>query len=147
MIRTQNPLDYWTNDSRVTIDYQNYKNNEDLYKNFDALILPRRYGGLCLPMNEALMSGLPVIMTDISPNYDILPKKWLIPSTISDKLFTRMIINVYKADAKLLGQKIDEFVNMSDQELNMEKIEAFDLAMKHFDSDTLLPKYKEYMEL
>lgn len=38
------------------------------------MILPRKYAGLCLPMNEALMSGLPVIMTDIEPNNVILPK-------------------------------------------------------------------------
>ena len=43
-----------------------------LYAGFDPLILPRRYGGLCLPMNEALRSGLPVIMFNVSPSDAIL---------------------------------------------------------------------------
>jgi len=52
----------------VDVDTSNPENEADLYKNFDALILPRKFGGLCLPMNEALASGLPVIMTDVEPN-------------------------------------------------------------------------------
>jgi hypothetical protein len=30
---------------------------------------------LCLPMNEALTSGLPVIMSNMSPNDAILPQE------------------------------------------------------------------------
>ena len=36
----------------------NTKDNADIYKSGDVLVLPRRYGGLCLPANEALSSGL-----------------------------------------------------------------------------------------
>jgi DNA polymerase I-like protein with 3'-5' exonuclease and polymerase domains len=32
-------------------------------------------------MNEALLSGLPVIMTDVSPNNTILPPEWLVEAT------------------------------------------------------------------
>lgn len=39
-----------------------------MYKGQHALVMPRRYGGLCLPVNEALASGLMVIMSDCSPN-------------------------------------------------------------------------------
>jgi hypothetical protein len=41
-----------------------------MYDGQHALILPRRYGGLCLPALEAMSSGLAVIMTDCSPNMD-----------------------------------------------------------------------------
>lgn len=34
----------------------------------DVLILPRRYGGLCLPMQEASARGIPTILLDV-PNY------------------------------------------------------------------------------
>lgn len=46
-----------------------------MYDDADVLVLPRRYGGLCLPAQEALASGLGLVMTDCSPNRDwpILP--------------------------------------------------------------------------
>lgn len=44
----------------------------DLYVGHDVLVMPRRYGGLCLPVQEALASGLAVVMSDCPPN-DIWP--------------------------------------------------------------------------
>ena len=35
------------------------------------LVLPRKYGGLCLPALEAAASGLAVLMPDISPNHEL----------------------------------------------------------------------------
>jgi glycosyltransferase involved in cell wall biosynthesis len=40
----------------------------DLYADADVLVLPRRYGGLCLPVQEAMAAGLAVVMPDCSPN-------------------------------------------------------------------------------
>lgn len=40
----------------------------DLYGGQDVLLLPRRYGGLCLPVQEAMAAGLAVVMTDTEPN-------------------------------------------------------------------------------
>ena len=60
-----------------------------MYSGFDAMVLPRRYAGLCLPMNEALMSALPVFMTNISPNNAILPPKWLAESKQIDTFRTK----------------------------------------------------------
>ena len=34
----------------------------------DVLVMPRRYGGLCLPVQEALAHGVPVIMPAVPPN-------------------------------------------------------------------------------
>lgn len=39
-----------------------------LYVDQDALVMPRRYGGLCLPVQEAMASGMAVVMSDIQPN-------------------------------------------------------------------------------
>lgn len=44
----------------------------DLYAEADALVLPRRFGGLCLPLQEAFAAGLPVFMSDMSPQDEIL---------------------------------------------------------------------------
>lgn len=46
-----------------------------LYDDADVLVMPRRYGGLCLPVQEALAAGLAVVMTDCPPNqfWPIIP--------------------------------------------------------------------------
>lgn len=49
-----------------------------LYDGFDVLVMPRRYGGLCLPVQEAMAAGLAVVMPSCSPNLDwpIVPVAW-----------------------------------------------------------------------
>lgn len=39
-----------------------------LYDDADVLVMPRRYGGLCLPVQEAMACGVAVMMTDCEPN-------------------------------------------------------------------------------
>lgn len=58
---------------RVTYDLVS-KPVEDrwsMYEGRTALILPRKYGGLCLPALEAAASGLAVVMPNISPNGEL----------------------------------------------------------------------------
>lgn len=44
-----------------------------LYDGHDALVLPRRYGGLCLPVGEAMAAGMAVLMPDVTPNREAWP--------------------------------------------------------------------------
>lgn len=46
------------------------ENKWEMYESAHVLVLPRRYGGLSLPVVEALSCGLAVAMPDISPNAD-----------------------------------------------------------------------------
>lgn len=41
-----------------------------LYRDQDVLVMPRRYGGLCLPVQEGIASGLVPVMPDVAPNGD-----------------------------------------------------------------------------
>jgi hypothetical protein len=41
----------------------------DMYRGAHVLVSPRRYGGLSLPVQEAMESGLAVMMTDCDPNW------------------------------------------------------------------------------
>lgn len=45
----------------------------DMYAGGHVLAMPRRYGGLCLPVQEALAGGLAVVMTDVAPNAGTWP--------------------------------------------------------------------------
>ena len=138
VIKSQTPIDTDCKDPRLTIDTSNTENNADLYNGFDAMVLPRRYAGLCLPMNESLMSGLPVFMTDISPNNYVLPQEWLVESEKIDKLMTRMWLDVYGANPKKLAKLIDDYVNNDKED---QKKKAYALALQHFDINTLKDKY------
>lgn len=58
----------------------------ELYDGQDLLVLPRRYGGLCLPVQEALAAGLVPVLPDVSPNGD-----WpavLVPASTSGQFTT-----------------------------------------------------------
>jgi hypothetical protein len=56
----------------VTFDGRSPADHWRLYGHADVLVMPRRYGGLCLPVQEAMAVGLGVVMTDCEPN----PATW-----------------------------------------------------------------------
>lgn len=139
VITSQTPIEHQYSDSRVTISHANPEDRESLYEGYDAMILPRRYAGLCLPMNEALLSGLPVFMTDISPNNKVLPAEWLAKSNKIDELMTRTMLDVYSADPEDLARIVDDYFNNKDK-ISI-KNKAFKIGLENFDTQTLKPKY------
>lgn len=110
--------------NKVTIKVMDFKNYQDVYKEGDVLLLPRRYGGNCLPLNEALSVGMPAIMSAISPNTDLLPEDWLVPASIVSSFTPRTKIDIYECDASALANKIDEFYEKDEVEMTLENIKA-----------------------
>lgn len=147
VIRSQYDLPYEINDRRITFDIGNKADQNELYEDFDLLIMPRRYGGLCLPMNEALASGLPVVMSDISPNNRILPEEWLAQARVKMKFMTRTMIDCHMTDLQDLARRIDQFATMSDEALSAAKARAFEIAFDEFEADNLRERYREALEL
>ena len=141
VITSQHPLPekYKSSDSRVKFEIGNKENPSDLYKDFDALIFPRRYGGLSLSCNEALCCSVPVIMSDISPNNELLPSFWLIPAEKKTEINARVVIDVYGVDLEKLANKMDE---LSSMDLTFYKTVAF-LSGLQFDCNLLKDKYKD----
>lgn len=90
---------YRQSDIRANIAYN------ELFTMGDILIFPRRYGGNCLPLNEALASGIPVIMPDIMPNSYLLPKEWVVPATIKDRFTPRTMVDIYQSDIYALRER------------------------------------------
>jgi hypothetical protein len=144
VIKSQTPLDIKCDDPRLTIDTSNPETRESLYEGYDAMILPRRYAGLCLPMNEALLASLPVFMTNISPNNSILPEQWLVDSNKIDRLMTRTMLDVYEGDAKMLAKLVDDYY---DSDIFLNKSKAFDIGINNFSNETLYQKYQDLLNL
>ncbi len=73
----------------LTVEY--HPNGMDdrwsMYDRQDVLVLPRRYGGLCLPALEAGAAGLAVMMPDCSPNAELasilVPVRRQTPTTLA----------------------------------------------------------------
>ena len=121
------------------------QNYWEVYAEGDVLVLPRRYGGNCLPLNEALSVGMPVIMTDITPNNRFLPGEWLIPARIVDRFTPRMVVDIYEADAQALADKIKWFAALDEYGMEGENIMADTLATS-IAWTTLQPLYERAFE-
>lgn len=67
--------------AKVRVEIGDLPDNADLYADADVLILPRRYGGLCLPIQEAASLGMPVVTLDREPERGFIPDEMRIPST------------------------------------------------------------------
>lgn len=139
VIKSQTILKMESEDKRITALVGNEINREDMYSGYDAMILPRRYAGLCLPMNEALMSGLPVFMTDISPNNIILPGRWLSDANFVKDFMARIGIKLYEADPESMAVVVDKY--FSQDNLSNDKQEAFDIGYNNFSSEKLKNSY------
>jgi hypothetical protein len=138
VIKTQSELNINYKNDRLTIETNTTKDPQDLYSGYDAMVLPRRYAGLCLPMNEALLSGLPVFMPRISPNNVILPDEWTVEASKIDEFKAKAIIDVYDVDPKTLANRLDYYMKNKN---NTIKQEAFDLGFINFSTESLKDKY------
>lgn len=97
-------------------------NQYSIYDDADVLVMPRRYGGLCLPVNEALAHGMPVIMPNISPNDRLLPDHWLVPAEKVGTVWTRLAIDLYHASTMELANKMIELYKMPARENETDQI-------------------------
>lgn len=98
--------------------------SEDMYRTGDVLVMPRRYGGLCLPMQEALCAGMPVIMPKVSPNMHELPEKWLCDAVLTGSFTPR-------AQVEICAPLIDDLVfTMRDltYSIGVENVQSIDIA-------------------
>ena len=144
VIKSQSDLKIDCKDERLTLSIGNEQNFQDLYSGYDAMVLPRRYAGLCLPMNEALLSGLPVFMTDISPNNAILPPDWLTSSSFVKNFMARVGIDLYEVNPKKLARAIDGYFSQSD--LSKDKDKAFNIGYNNFSAAELKQRYIDLID-
>ena len=73
-ICTQDPIDHFVHTQKVAVEIQAERTNRwRNYKDIDAVILPRKYGGLSLPALEAMASGCALVMPNVPPQWQEWP--------------------------------------------------------------------------
>lgn len=115
-----------------------------LYEPYDALIIPRRYGGLCLPANEGASCGLPVIMPDISPQNTWLPPELLISASKATVRTMAGILRSCTPGPWDLARIIDRLV--SEPGLVGEMSDAMDHYAESINWTSMQPLYQTFFE-
>lgn len=127
---------------RIKVKY-NIGDYREIYKKGAVLVMPRKYGGNCLPMNEALAAGMPVIMPRIAPQDNFLPAKWLVDAVETDIHFApRFKIPVYDVDPLALMLKMRWFASLSTEDMKKQSHMANTLA-DTISWDEMKPQYEE----
>lgn len=141
IIRSQSPMptiDYPHVDARVEVG--DVPDNATLYEEGDVLLMPRKWGGLCLPLNEALSSGIPVLMNDCPPQSDFLPPSMLVPA--SKKLTLRFqcgVVPSYDMHPRILAQRMEDLIAHPEKVTEMS--EEADKLAESLSWETLRPVY------
>jgi glycosyltransferase involved in cell wall biosynthesis len=141
VVKSQKPFKPIIKDKRIIWDSSAPGDQWRLYAGFDALIMPRRYGGLCLPCNEGLTSGLPVIMSNTSPNDALLPSDWLVPGAFNGGFTSRVPIPYFNVNIAALARMLDQWATMPDGQIEQQKARALELS-RQFDPEVLRPQYE-----
>ncbi len=98
-------------DPRVEVCKINFKNYWQLYRDQgDVLVYPQGANGICLPIVEAMASGMAVITTDFFPFNEYMPKELLFkPMASFKRRMAPMLREVddYKISPESIAEKID----------------------------------------
>jgi glycosyltransferase involved in cell wall biosynthesis len=106
IIKSQVPIE--CDDKRVKVIVSDDKNYWDNWPDGDVYIAPRRYAGQSLTLNEAMAKGMAIIMTDIAPQNEFLPKKLLVKPDLVERISVCRPFDIATITPKALAAKIDE---------------------------------------
>jgi glycosyltransferase involved in cell wall biosynthesis len=102
---------------RAIIREGDFPEQEKFYEAGDVLLFTRRYAGQSLVLNEALSAGMAIIATDMKPQNKVLPKRWLLPVTLS-KVRIKTLIEYGTPKPEDLARMIDEMYGSDITELS-----------------------------
>lgn len=136
-VRAQKPTDHAPRALGAVPDYWR------LYDDQDVLVMPRRYGGLCLPAQEAMAAGLAVAMPACPPNLDwpVIPLRWKYKGHIGVPAGQ---VPLAVTDPDDLARRLDELA-LAHEALGYYRTEAKEWARAH-SWEALLPLYEAELE-
>lgn len=128
----------------IEVEYADLPDYWDLYHDADALVLPRRYGGLSLVAQEAMAAGLALVMPGVEPQSSTWP---IVPI---DAPFENAIttsagsIPICAPDAKDLAATLD-WLGCHRGSLDRERVRSREYA-ESISWERMLPVYMERLE-
>ena len=145
VIRSQQELSGLV-DNRLTMINTEVDNYWELYNGEDVLVMPRKYGGLCLPLSESLSMGMIPLMTDCEPQSLFLKEESLVSPFDVKKIMTRTEIDCFETSPIRLAEKIDALANLPEDKVK-ELSNHSDKIASLWSWETLLPKYEEICKI
>lgn len=138
LIRSQNPIPHRYEDPRVEYVVGDLP-YEELFTVGDVFIYPDKFGGSCLPLQEAFASGMMVMTSNRYPNNVWLPQEPLIPIKGYKKEKISIEFDSAIVDPKDIARQIDLWYN--------KPIEKYSLAGKQWAEENswaaLKPLYEQ----
>jgi hypothetical protein len=87
------------------------ENYWEMYEGHGVLVMPRKYGGLCLPVQEAMAAGLAVIMSDTAPNAD-WPVALVKARRTQRSTMVGGVIDIYETDKLALAEEMTRMLDL-----------------------------------
>lgn len=116
---------------------------DDYWKSYpeeaDAILLPRRYGGLCLPIQESAALGMPAIMTELEPQVFWPHVLHIRPKNPHATMMKGGSFRVWEADPKDLAEQMDKLI--TDRTLYCELRDCASLWSQARSWNNLLPRW------
>jgi glycosyltransferase involved in cell wall biosynthesis len=116
----------------------------EMYDTADVLVMPRKFGGLCLPLNEALSCGVIPLMTDCSPQNYFLADESLVAPLTCTTIKTRTDIDCFETTPQRLAEAIDRLARLPEKDI-MNLSQRSNLMAELWSWDTLLDTYKDIL--
>lgn len=116
-----------------------------MYEGMDAMVLPRRYGGLCLPMQEAASCGMPVVSIGVAPQAEWLHPALALPQHEEQRARMRGgMMSVWTCEPEALAAALDALV--AGEQLP-EMVKASEEFAAGIDWQVWEPQYRELLGL
>lgn len=147
ILRAQQPFQYPTAATNVRLEMHEtgVEDYWTMFDDIDAVVIPRKYGGLCLPALEAFGAGCAVLMPDVSPQIDEWPVI-CIPSHYEGML------NIYDRSIPLatvdpieLAAQMDALAMGGAETITKARLQSVAFA-RRMSWDALKPTYTEELE-
>lgn len=125
-------------------DHENYWEGWN-DNSFDMLVLPRRYAGLCLPLQEAAACGIPALSLQLQPQEN-WPGVTCVPTSRSKKVtMAGGVFPVWDANPQILARAMDR-LSVQPNELTALSEGAVEHA-NQISWDTLLSEYRDRLKI
>lgn len=114
------------------------------YDPIDLMVLPRRYGGLCMPVQEAASCGVPVILPDVAPYNEDWPEELLVPTVIDRaRVMAGGVIPLVAIPPRRVADRVNEL--LEDDALMERMSVAMDVWAEKRSWDALAPWWRSIL--